>query len=128
MSTRYDEDILENAAIGYQYPNGNLMQIDLERSRTFETLDFDAMQTLLGVGPFGDQKLNRLFGNRPRDFFLSGLVESEDTGDMGETFATVIMQQFFRIRHADWKWFENFELNNVLNPEAVRNISNTSFR
>lgn len=128
LTTQYDDDMLQAAVIGYNYPNANLMQIDLERSKNLETLDFESIQAFLEISPFSNAKMDNVFGQGRRDFFLAGLIESESTGDMGETFATIIVQQFLRLRHADWRWFENFEFNNILTGEAVREISNTTFR
>jgi hypothetical protein len=43
----YNEDLIKNAALGYDYPNGNLLHIDLERDQNLDTLDFDLIQEKL---------------------------------------------------------------------------------
>ena len=130
MGSKYNKDLLESAALSYHYPNGNMFQIDLERSKTSAASAFDEVQARFDIPVFDGLKLQRLFpeGFHP-DFFAAGLVESEIAGgDIGTTFSTVLLDQFLRIRQADWNWFENFELNQLLSGEEVRQISNTTFR
>ena len=47
---------------------------------------------------------------------------------MGSTFSHIIYRQFLRIREGDWRWFENFQLNNILTGDEVRFIANTTFK
>ena len=44
-----------------------------------------------------------------------------------DTLRKLIALQMQKIRHSDWRWFENFELNSLLESDDVARISATTW-
>ena len=90
---------------------------------------FNKIRDYYGLAEYESALLQRFYGDDGDDvdFFIGGLVESQDTGEMGATFSSVIVEQFLRLRAADPNWFENFQQNQILTGEEVSTILNTTF-
>ncbi|KAL3866800.1 hypothetical protein ACJMK2_044068 [Sinanodonta woodiana] len=74
------------------------------------------------------QDLRRVYGNTSKpdnvDLFSAGLLETTPNG-VGETFRTIILDQFLRIRHGDRFWFENTN-NGLFTKEEIEGIRNVT--
>ena len=55
--------------------------------------------------------------------FFSGLISQPNFDSLRELIAI----QMQKIRHSDWRWFENFELNSMLESQDVQRVSSTSW-
>ena len=53
----------------------------------------DPLEDILPFGPF-----RTFYEDADRDFYVGGLIESEQEGDLGELFSTIILEQFLRLR------------------------------
>ncbi|KAK3607885.1 hypothetical protein CHS0354_036707 [Potamilus streckersoni] len=81
----------------------------LPRRHAWEEINnFTLNDTLYMKEPI--ENLRRVYGNTSKpdnvDLFSAGLLETTPNG-VGETFRTIILDQFLRIRHGDRFWFEN---------------------
>ncbi|KAK3606271.1 hypothetical protein CHS0354_037947 [Potamilus streckersoni] len=72
--------------------------------------------------------LRRVYGNTSKpdnvDLFPAGLLETTPEG-VGETFRTIILDQFLRIRHSDRFWFENTK-NGLFTEDEIQEIWNVT--
>ena len=132
VDTKYDKDLTENFVYGANFPNGNLLLVDLQRQdeagfRNFEQFSFKkvlifsrnpkkyelntydnirngfmGMEPLEDILPFGP--FRTFYEDADRDFYVGGLIESEQEGDLGELFSTIILEQFLRLRDSGNVW------------------------
>lgn len=56
-------------------------------------MGMDPLEDILPFGPF-----RTFYEDADRDFYVGGLIESEQEGDLGELFSTIILEQFLRLR------------------------------
>lgn len=56
-------------------------------------MGMDPLEDILPFGPF-----RTFYEDADRDFYVGGLIESEQEGDLGELFSTIILEQFIRLR------------------------------
>ena len=54
-------------------------------------MGMDPLEDILPFGPF-----RTFYEDADRDFYVGGLIESEQEGDLGELFSTIILEQFLR--------------------------------
>jgi len=55
--------------------------------------------------------------------FFSGIISQPNFDSLSELIAI----QMQKIRHSDWRWFENFELNSILESQDVQRVSSTTW-
>ena len=56
-------------------------------------MGMEPLEDILPFGPF-----RTFYEDADRDFYVGGLIESEQEGDLGELFSTIILEQFLRLR------------------------------
>ena len=56
-------------------------------------MGMEPLEDTLPFGPF-----RTFYEDADRDFYVGGLIESEQEGDLGELFSTIILEQFLRLR------------------------------
>ena len=56
-------------------------------------MGMEPLEDILPFGPF-----RTFYEDADRDFYVGGLIESEQEGDLGELFSTIIVEQFLRLR------------------------------
>ena len=56
-------------------------------------MGMEPLEDTLPFGPF-----RTFYEDADRDFYVAGLIESEQEGDLGELFSTIILEQFLRLR------------------------------
>ena len=61
--------------------------------------------------------------NGENQSFFSGLISQPNFDSLRELIAI----QMQKIRHSDWRWFENFELNSILESQDVQRVSSTTW-
>ena len=112
----------------------DLVSLNIQRGRDHGLADYNATREAYGLEPatsFAEitsdpemqAKLETLYGSVDNiDLWVGGLVEDHVEGaSMGETFSTIIVDQFERLRDGDRFWYQN-----VFSGEALRQIHRTS--
>lgn len=97
----------------------DLVSLNIQRGRDHGLADYNSVRVDLGLDPvvdFGDitsdvalqQKLETVYGDVHNvDLWVAGLAEDHvEGGSLGETFASIIANQFTRLRDADRFWYE----------------------
>ncbi|KLU03080.1 Peroxinectin [Rhodopirellula islandica] len=98
----------------------DLVSLNIQRGRDHGLSDYNTTRVAYGLDPvesFADitsdpdvqEKLEQLYGSVDDiDLWVGGLVEDHvEGGSVGETFQTIITDQFERLRDADRFWYEN---------------------
>lgn len=62
-------------------------------------MGMEPLEDILPFGPF-----RTFYEDADRDFYVGGLIESEQEGDLGELFSTIILEQFLRLRDSGNVW------------------------
>ena len=62
-------------------------------------MGMEPLEDILPFGPF-----RTFYEDADRDFYVGGLIESEQEGDLGELFSTIIVEQFLRLRDSGNVW------------------------
>ena len=112
----------------------DLASLNIQRGRDHGLSDYNSTRVALGLGAvesFSDissdpevaAKLEELYGTVDNiDLWVGGLAEDHLPGSsMGETFTTIIIDQFERLRDGDRFWYEN-----VFSGDALKEIKGTS--
>ncbi|MEZ6128874.1 MAG: peroxidase family protein [Planctomycetaceae bacterium] len=114
-------DDVRNFLFGQPGSGGfDLASLNIQRGRDHGLADYNDIRESLGlarVTDFSDitsdadvqQRLERVYGSVDNiDLWIGGLAEDHVTGSsMGETFGTIIADQFTRLRDGDRFWYEN---------------------
>lgn len=112
----------------------DLASLNIQRGRDHGLSDYNSTRVALGleaVESFSDissdpevaAKLEALYGTVDNiDLWVGGLAEDHLPGSsMGETFTTIIIDQFERLRDGDRFWYEN-----VFSGDALKEIDGTT--
>ncbi|QDT98645.1 peroxidase [Gimesia aquarii] len=112
----------------------DLASLNIQRGRDHGLSDYNSTRVALGleaVESFSDissdpevaAKLEALYGTVDNiDLWVGGLAEDHLPGSsMGETFTTIIIDQFERLRDGDRFWYEN-----VFSGDALKEINGTT--
>lgn len=112
----------------------DLATLNIFRGRDMGLPDLNSAREALGLEPYQDfsqitddvvvaDRLEDLYGDiNTIDLFVGGLVEDTYQDSMlGETFFTIVADQFARIRAADPFWYEN-----ILDEDMVEEVNDTS--
>ena len=116
-------DGVRNFLFGTNTKGFDLVAINIQRGRDHGIPDYNTLREGLGLSrkeSFEDitsdveiaEKMKKLYnGNVDNvDAFVGGLAEPHvEGGAVGELFATLIADQFHRLRNGDRHWFENNE-------------------
>lgn len=114
-------DSLRNFLFGRPGSGGfDLASLNIQRGRDHGLADFNTTREAYGLSRINDfseitsdvtlqNKLRDLYGTVDRiDLWVGGLAEEARSGQsIGETFATIIADQFERTRDGDRLWYEN---------------------
>lgn len=114
----------------------DLMAINIQRGREHGMTDFNSVRKAFGLPPYATfadinpntpevtKALETIYGGdiNKIDLWAGGIVETTSTGP-GETFRTILLDQFLRIRDGDRFWFENPE-NGFFNSTELQQIKN----
>jgi hypothetical protein len=112
----------------------DLVSLNIQRGRDHGLADFNTVREAYGLDPIADffeltgdahlaSKLETLYGDISHlDLWIGGLLEvAHDGALVGETFYTIIADQFTRLRDGDRFWYEN-----RLDEEWIDIIQDTS--
>ena len=112
----------------------DLPSLNIQRGRDHGLADYNQVRVDLGleaVTTFADitsdtdlqYKLQHLYGTVDNiDLWIGGLVEDHLPGSsVGETFATIISDQFTRLRDGDRFWYQN-----ILEGEQLQEVESTT--
>lgn len=112
----------------------DLVSLNIQRGRDHGLPDFNSVREAYGLDPLTDfteltndpelvAKLQALYGSIDHlDLWVGGLIESPADGALvGETFQTIIVDQFTRLRDGDRFWYEG-----RLSDEMLDMIQDTS--
>ena len=112
-------------------PGRDLAVLNIQRGREHGIPNFNEVRRAYGLPPaasFADvtqdvptqDRLARIYGDVNRlDLWVGGLAEEHVSGSMlGETFHTIIADQFRRLRDGDRYWYEN-EPYFLANPDLL---------
>ncbi len=127
-------DSVRNFLFGQPGQGGfDLVSLNIQRGRDHGLADYNSTREAYGlpkVQTFADitsnvelqQKLEGLYGSVDDiDLWIGGLAEDHAQGSsLGETFQTIIADQFQRLRDADRFWYQN-----TFSGNALRQIENT---
>lgn len=128
-------DDIRNFLFGATGSDGfDLASLNIQRGRDHGLADYNSTRVALGlaaVESFSDissdpevaAKLEELYGDVDNiDLWVGGLAEDHVPGSsMGETFSTIIIDQFERLRDGDRFWYEN-----VFSGDELAEIDGTS--
>ncbi|MEQ9410596.1 MAG: peroxidase family protein [Fuerstiella sp.] len=112
----------------------DLASLNLQRGRDHGLADYNQVRTELGLQPvtsFSDitsdpdlqQRLADVYGSvDDMDLWVAGLAEDHVAGSsLGETFRTILIDQFTRLRDGDRFWYQQ-----VLEAEQLQLVESTS--
>lgn len=112
----------------------DLPSLNIQRGRDHGLADYNTVRVSLGltaVEDFADitsdealqQKLEQVYGSVDNiDLWIGGLAEEHVTGaSIGETFHTILSDQFARLRDGDRFWYEN-----ILAGESLELVESTT--
>lgn len=128
-------DDIRNFLFGAPGSGGfDLASLNIQRGRDHGLADYNSTRVALGldaVQSFSDissdpevaAKLEELYGTVDNiDLWVGGLAEDHLPGSsMGQTFSTIIIDQFERLRDGDRFWYEN-----VFSGDDLAEIQNTT--
>ncbi|QDT04001.1 peroxidase [Rubripirellula lacrimiformis] len=128
-------DSVRNFLFGAPGSGGfDLVSLNIQRGRDHGLADYNTTRVAYGLDPvesFADMtsdpqmqtKLEQLYGTVDDiDLWVGGLVEDHaDESSVGETFQTIIADQFERLRDADRFWYQN-----AFSGSDLRQIEQTS--
>jgi len=115
-------DGVRNFLFGTNTKGFDLVAINIQRGRDHGIPDYNSLREGLGltkIKKWNDitkdediiLKLKELYGDEGynnMDAFVGGLAEDHvEGGSVGELFATIIADQFYRLRNGDRHWYEN---------------------
>ena len=127
-------DGVRNFLFGTNTKGFDLVALNIQRGRDHGIPDYNSLREALGLkrrASFKDitsdadvaAKLDTLYGGKIDDVdaFVAGLAEDHvEGGAVGELFATIIGDQFRRLRNGDRLWFENTAQKIGLDIDAIR--------
>ncbi|APZ91443.1 peroxidase family protein [Fuerstiella marisgermanici] len=112
----------------------DLASLNIQRGRDHGLADYNQVRTELGlaaVTEFADitsdtelqQKLEQLYGSVDNiDLWIGGLAEDHvDGSSVGETFQTILADQFTRLRDGDRFWYQN-----ILESDLLQEVESTT--
>lgn len=112
----------------------DLVSLNVQRGRDHGLADYNQVRVDLGLEPVTSfdqitsdparaQALEETYGTVDNiDLWVGGLAEDHvDGSSMGETFSTIIIDQFERLRDGDRFWYQN-----IMSGEELRQIENTT--
>ncbi|KAK3606296.1 hypothetical protein CHS0354_037972 [Potamilus streckersoni] len=147
MSEREDHivvpDLRKHLFGPLEFSRRDLVAINIQRARDHGLADYNTIREAYGLPRKQNweeintstyngslymqgaiEKLRWVYGNTSKpdnvDLFPAALLETTPDG-MGETFRTIIMDQFLRIRHGDRFWFENIK-NGLFMEDEIEDI------
>lgn len=114
-------DSLRNFLFGEPGQGGlDLASLNVQRGRDHGLADYNTVRAAYGLpkvtsfaqitsDPVVQQQLQTLYGNVNNiDLWVGGLAEKHTAGgSLGQTFTTIIMEQFNRLRAGDRFWYQN---------------------
>ena len=87
-------------------------------------MGMDPLEDILPFGPF-----RTFYEDADRDFYVGGLIESEQEGDLGELFSTIILEQFLRLRDSgESAEMNGYDFGHELVSESTRTPDTDSSR
>lgn len=112
----------------------DLASLNIQRGRDHGLADYNQVRTDLGLDPVTDfaditsdtslqRRLETVYGSVDNiDLWIGGLAEDHVAGSsLGETFRTIIADQFSRLRDGDRFWYEN-----VLDGQQLEEVRMTT--
>ncbi len=112
----------------------DLAALNIQRGRDHGLADYNQVRTEIGLGAVSDfseitsdvslqQRLKDVYGTVDNiDLWIGGLAEDHvDGSNMGETFQTIISDQFMRLRDGDRFWYQN-----IFAGEQLQQIESTT--
>lgn len=112
----------------------DLASLNIQRGRDHGLADYNQTRTELGLDPVSDfdditsdiavqDQLRSLYGSVDNiDLWVGGLAEDHvDGSSLGETFRTIIADQFSRLRDGDRFWYEN-----ILDSDEIQEVESTT--
>ncbi len=112
----------------------DLASLNIQRGRDHGLADYNQMRVNLGLSAVSDfdeitsdvelqNKLRDLYGSVDKiDLWVGGLAEDHvDGGSVGETFRTILIDQFSRLRDGDRFWYQN-----VLSGDELELVETTT--
>ena len=112
----------------------DLVSLNVQRGRDHGLADYNQVRVDLGLEPVTSfdqitsdparaQALEETYGTVDNiDLWVGGLAEDHvDGSSMGETFSTIIIDQFERLRDGDRFWYQN-----IMSGEELRQIESTT--
>ena len=119
-------------------PGQDLAALNIQRARDHGLPDYNTTRRAYGLPPAGtfadvssdtelQDALSRVYGNvEYLDLWVGGLAEDHSPGAMvGETFHTIISEQFLRLRDGDRYWHKNDPYFRA-NPRFLAEIGSTT--
>ncbi|MCA9048502.1 MAG: hypothetical protein KDA89_07220 [Planctomycetaceae bacterium] len=112
----------------------DLASLNIQRGRDHGLADYNTVRVSVGLSPVHDfdditsdtdlqNKLRDLYGSVDNiDLWIGGLAEDHVAGSsVGETFRTILADQFTRLRDGDRFWYEN-----VLSGDLLARVKSTT--
>lgn len=138
-------DLRGNVFGPLEFSRRDLMAVNIQRARDHGLPDYNTVRQyynlpkrekwedinpeLYARDPGIFERLRKVYNDdiNNLDLWPAGMMET-GPGGPGETFRTIIFDQFRRIRDGDRFWFENYKLNGLFTEEEVAEIHNVTIR
>ncbi len=128
-------DAVRNFLFGPPGAGGfDLASLNIQRGRDHGVADYNQTRIDIGLDPVSDfdeitsdtglqDRLRDLYGSVDQiDLWVGGLAEDHvDGSSLGETFQTIIVDQFTRLRDGDRFWYEN-----ILDSDEIAEVESTT--